>query len=264
MSTSGCRQKILLDGILFINHHRRKPCPHRRNFFLRISYSSFLARVSNLFSVHLPAPYPLWMLPLFLLWIQLSLVSDTSDLPEWIDHRGGLYFAEQHSFCFFDHEGGSQWMTVVVLQCSLLGMFVGQSAENCFEISHALSPSFLWLMMFSHLCSHLSRSNKPCCLLKIIVWVHINSKWSAVVLASIISWSEVSIRGIESPVAFVVRVQWIFSKLVTDGLLENCLDFGKVDHSFIEHLIPHPCDRHSLLKVSYPLIYSSIQYIKAC
>ena len=126
---------------------------------------SFLARVLNLFSVCLPAPYPLWMLPAFLLWVQLSLVSDTSDLPEWIDHWGGLYFAEQHSFCFFDHEGGSQWMTVVVLQCPLPGMFVGQLAENCFKISHALSPFFLLPTMFSHLCSHLSHSNKPCCLM---------------------------------------------------------------------------------------------------
>ena len=80
------------------------------------------------------------------------------------------------------------------------------------------------------------------CLLKKAVGVHIDSKQSAVVLASIISWSEVLIRGIESPVAFEVGEQWVFSEFVADGSLENCLDFSKVDSSFIKCLVPHPRD----------------------
>ena len=100
------------------------------------------------------------------------------------------------------------------------------------------------------------------CLLKKIVWVDIDSKWSAVVLASIISWSEVSIRGINSPVAFEVGVQRVFSELVADGSLENCLDFCEVDSSFVERLVPHPRNRHSLSKVPDPLIYSPIRCIE--
>ena len=100
------------------------------------------------------------------------------------------------------------------------------------------------------------------CLLKKAVGVHIDSKWSAVVLASIISWSEVSIRGIESPVAFEVGEQRVFSEFVADGSLENCLDFGKVDSSFVECLVSHPRDRHFLSKVLHPFIYSPIRCIE--
>lgn len=96
------------------------------------------------------------------------------------------------------------------------------------------------------------------CLLKKIVGVNINSKWSAVILASIISWSEVLIRGIEIPIAFEVEVQWVFSELVADGSLKNCLDLSKVDSSFIECLVPHPRDQHSLLKAPHPLTCSPI------
>jgi hypothetical protein len=76
------------------------------------------------------------------------------------------------------------------------------------------------------------------CLLKKIVWVHINSKWSAVVLASIISQSKVLIGGIESPVAFEVRVQLVFSKLVTNGLLKNCLDFARLTVALLNVSFP--------------------------
>jgi hypothetical protein len=67
------------------------------------------------------------------------------------------------------------------------------------------------------------------CLLKKIVWVHINSKWSAVILAFIISWSEVMIRGIESPVAFEVGVQWVFPSVAVTraGVFANL--WNKID-----------------------------------
>jgi len=125
-------------------------------------------------------------------------------------------------------------MTVVILQCLLLGIFAGQSAEICFEISHDSCVTDLVVC-----CMYIGASG---CLLKKIVWVDIDSKWSAVVLAPIISWSEVSIRGINSPVAFEVGVQRVFSEFFADGSLENCLDFCKVDSSFVERLVPHPRD----------------------
>ena len=128
-------------------------------------------------------------------------------------------------------------------------------SESLLSFTYNVSHFFFIVIDLVVCCMDVGTSS---CLLKKIVGVDINSKWSAVILASIISWSEVLIRGIEIPIAFEVEVQWVFSELVADGSLKNCLDLSKVDSSFIECLVPHPRDQHSLSKAPHPLTCSPI------
>ena len=68
------------------------------------------------------------------------------------------------------------------------------------------------------------------CLQKKAVWVNFISQKYALVVAFIVSWCEVSIRGVEIPVAFEVRVHWAFFELVAYSSLEYSLDFGSQQH----------------------------------
>jgi hypothetical protein len=102
------------------------------------------------------------------------------------------------------------------------------------------------------------------CLQKKTVWVNFDSQWYNVVVDSIISWCEVSIRGVESPVAFEVGVHWVFFELVADRSLKYSLDSCKVRSSIVECLVSHPRDGCSLSKVLDPLACGPIRYIEIC
>ena len=102
------------------------------------------------------------------------------------------------------------------------------------------------------------------CLQKNAVWVNFISQKYALVVTFIVSWCEVSIRGVESPVAFEVGVHWAFFELVANSSLEYSLDFCKVRSSIIERLVSHPRDRGSLSKVLHPFACGPIQCIEVC
>jgi len=79
------------------------------------------------------------------------------------------------------------------------------------------------------------------CLQKKSVWIDFDSQWEdAVLFALIVSWCEVSIGSVESPVAIEVGVGRVFFELVPNSSLEYSLDFSKVDGSMVKRCIPHP------------------------
>lgn len=143
-------------------------------------------------------------------------------------------------------------------------MFVGQSKKTCFRYQLCqdgessffflrcfppFAHAFLVVTYFVVCCMDVGASGG---LQKKTVRVHVNSQWNTVVVASIVSWCEVSIGGVESPVTFEVGVRWVFFELVADRSLEYSMDSGEVDSSTVKCCIPHTRDRCSLTKVLHP------------